>query len=88
MPENLSPLLEEHENTLKAKLNMIVLYVTKESYKDLFNATNKLSNEIDLIIKHRNERTWTWSESESVIKSRELASKLYEDIIEHIKMIA
>lgn len=37
MPENLSPLLEEHENPLKAKLNMIVLYVNKESYQNRFN---------------------------------------------------
>jgi len=44
--------------------------------------------EIDITIKHYNERTWTRIASESVIKSRELASKLYEDIIEHIKMIA
>ncbi len=87
MPENLSPLLEEHGNTLKAKLNMIVLYVNKDSYQNLFNATIKLSKEIDLIIKHYNERTWTRSASESVIKSRELASKLYEDIIEHIKIL-
>jgi len=88
IPENLSSLLEEHENTLKAKFNMLVLYINKDAYKDLFNATNNLSKEIDIIIKHYNERTWTSNASESVIKSKKLASKLYEDIIEHIKMIA
>ncbi len=82
IPEKLPPQLAEHQNIFKAKTNMLVLYAHKEVYNELFNTANNLSKEIDVIITHYYDRIWSKNASESLVKSKKLASKLYADILD------